>query len=216
MSEQHPQEVNPACRADNGCASASTQAATARAVTLSFWQKAACGLLIVGLAVMGYALRQNWQRAQLTEALTTELVALHLAQQPLEFTANSLDELDPQFAQLDFTLVDSIQLPALNDQLLGGRYSDVLGHTAAQLRLAQGNQWRTLFQLPFHKGGFAILGNIHVDERPLLRFARGLQVTVWEENGVLLALVQVPDTEAGTLEISKPQLPAPPTSAKDQ
>lgn len=159
---------------------------------LSNWQKVAGLLLLLGVGLMAHTQWQAHQRAALIEAITQEVVDNHLKQRPLEFQQQSLAELDKTFTELEFTLVETIQLPELNNRLLGGRYCSIQGRTAAQLRLGGAGRAGSLYQVPFD-ASFERLGPINVDEQPLLRYARGLQVTLWEEKGVLLALVQAAD-----------------------
>lgn len=178
---------------------------------LSNWQKVACLLLLVGVGLMAHTQWQDYQREQLISAITQAVVDNHLTQPPLDFQVNELQLLDREFSALSFTLVDSMQVPALNEQLLGGRYCTILGRQAAQLRLDQGGRTSSLYQLPFDTDHFGRLGDINVDQRPLLRYARGLEVLLWEEKGVLLALVQAP--AAADKPIAAPQLVPPSATA---
>jgi hypothetical protein len=168
-------------------------------------------LFLIGFGLLSHSQWQRYQREQLIAAVADEVVVNHLKQRPMEFQANALGDLDQAFTELDFTLVNSIQFPQLSSQLLGGRYCSIQGHTAAQLRLDLAGTSGTLYQVPFDSHTFARLGDINVDRQPLLRFARGLQVTLWEEKGVLLALVQAPDSDraGSTLHIKAPLIPTP-------
>ncbi|MDN3639046.1 RNA polymerase sigma factor [Simiduia curdlanivorans] len=167
---------------------------------------AASLMLALGLALMAYSQWQAWQKEKLFIAIAQEAVDNHIQQRPLEFQAPDLAQLDQQFSELDFTLVNSIQLPSLNRQLLGGRYSSIQGVTAAQLYLQDDSGLLTsLYQAAFTADDFAKLGNINVDEQPVLRYAKGCTITLWEEKGVLMVLVQSPNVEA--TPIAKPQLP---------
>ncbi|BFM10912.1 hypothetical protein R50072_10650 [Simiduia litorea] len=170
-------------------------------------------VLFMGLGLMAHTQWQAWKKEQLFIAIAQEVVDNHLKQRPLEFQDQDLAGLDSHFTELNFTLVNSIQLPHLHTELLGGRYCSIQGVTAAQLRLQNDNaQVSSLYQVPFTAALFSTLGNINVDEQPVLRYAKGFAVTLWEEKGVLMVLVQSPNTEL--TPIVKPELPTlvPPPS----
>lgn len=178
---------------------------------------AALALFFLGVALMAHSQWQNWRKEQLFMAIAQDVVRDHVMQTPVEFQSQDLTQLDQKFTALDFTLVNTIQLPNLHTDLLGGRYCSIQNITTAQLQLqSSDDQMSSLYQLKFDSERFAILGNINVDEQPALRYVKGFSVTLWEEAGVLLALVQAPDTDelgvssgVGVKGIQGPQLLPP-------
>lgn len=168
-------------------------------------------LLTLGLGLMLHTQWKNWQKEQLIASLVQEIVDDHMLQQPLDFLSSDLADLDQQFCDLDFTLVNTIQLPDLNTVLVGGRYSPIQGKIAAQLRLqVLDAEPSSLYQMTFETENFSKLGNINVDEQPLLSYAKGFSITLWEEKGVLMALVESVHTATEQQPVAvMPELVAP-------
>jgi hypothetical protein len=145
---------------------------------------AAC--LLVAIVVSWLPFEQSDMLYEIAE----EAALNHLAQQPLEVYGTTVAELDSHFDQLGFRLVDSLA-PAKGVRLLGGRYCSLQGVTAAQLRRqdAQGRT-QTLYQVPYQPATMGKLPDPALGEQPRTLQIRGLNVDLWVERGLLLALTR--------------------------
>ncbi|AFV00766.1 hypothetical protein [Simiduia agarivorans] len=170
-------------------------------------------ILIAGLGLMAHAHWLAAERKALIAAIATEVVDNHVQRKPLDVTGNSVVQLSQAMEQLDFTLVESWMLPDLEARLTGARYCTLQGKTAAQLRLGDD----TLYQAPFTDAQEKLLHDINVEATPVIQFARGFEITLWEERGLLMALVKAPEPADEAPAITAPSLPAPtPTAPSGQ
>ena len=121
-----------------------------------------------------------------------EVAANHLELKPLEVETREIAGIRDYFAQLDFLPVDT-RLPAIAGlELLGGRYCSIQGMTAAQLRLRSpgGAPLQTLYQVRYDPQRQGVIPRLGKGEPPLEIDARGLEVRLWMERGILFALVR--------------------------
>lgn len=162
-------------------------------------------ILLLGLGLMAHTQWLKAERNALVAAIATEAVDLHTARAPLEVTGDSIVLLSQVLEQLDFTLVETWVIPDLAEQLTGARHCTLQGRTGAELRLGEDS----LFQLPYTDAHEKLLDNINVDDTPIIQFARGYEVTLWEERGLLMALVKTPNTGDEAPAIAPPALAGP-------
>ena len=129
--------------------------------------------------------------SELPSLIADEVAANHLKLKPMEVKGGDFGEIRGFFTELDFAPQQTRLADVAGLGLVGGRYCSVQGVTAAQLRLrsedAAGLQ--TLYQARYDPRRFGPLPNLDEGEQPLLLSARGLQVSLWLEKGVLFALV---------------------------
>lgn len=120
--------------------------------------------------------------------IADEVAANHLHTKPLEVRTGSLAELRRYFGRLDFKPAETRQRdPDL--QLLGGRYCSLQGVAAAQLRLrnpATGTV-ETLYQAQYKPRVFGVLPHLEKGEAPAVVHARGIEVRIWVERGLVFA-----------------------------
>lgn len=148
----------------------------------------------VALALL-VLLWQPWQAAQPIppDIIAAEVIENHLKLKPLDAPTASMPELLGFFTQLDFRPVSSNQLHSRfampESSLLGGRYCSIQGVTAAQLRYARGPGVSTLYEVPFDPARYGNIPSADRGEAPLHLLQQGLNVHLWVESGLLMALV---------------------------
>ncbi len=131
------------------------------------------------------------------ERVADEVAANHLKQRPLEVTSNNLDTLRRYFTALDFQPVQTPPLAPRNGRLLGGRYCSVQGKTAAQFRVAtSGGNLRTVYEVRYDPHVHGPVPDMGKGERPINLVARGVNVRLWVDGGVLFAVTGMPQGSA--------------------
>ena len=123
--------------------------------------------------------------------IAEEVARNHLNLKPMEVFGSEWSELQTYFSALDFVPRQSRYVAQHDLELRGGRYCSLQDVTAAQLRVAdaEGHQ-QTLYQVPYDPGTFGDIPHLGEGETPVTVEVRGLQVTLWVENGLLFALTQ--------------------------
>lgn len=129
------------------------------------------------------------------QEIALEVIENHLKLKPLDLETNSIIQIKQFFTQLDFVPVRSQILAgyfSLPDQsMLGGRYCSIKGVTAAQLRyLESEDRLSTLYEVTYNPELYGDIPNIDKQEKPLEIVLKGLQVSMWQEKGLLLVLVR--------------------------
>ncbi len=121
--------------------------------------------------------------------IAEEVVSNHLKLKPLEIKANQLQEINQYFSMLDFVPIHSDRLPEFSEKLVGGRYCSLQGITAAQFRLqdTESGEIQTLYETIYNPKIFNNLPNLDAGEEPITVYAKGIQVEIWVEKGLLFA-----------------------------
>lgn len=132
--------------------------------------------------------------------IAMEVVKNHLKLKPLEVETSSMVEVQHFFNQLDFLPQRSTTLAQrflLGDgAMLGGRYCSIKGVTAAQLRYrGSTKEISTLYEVGYDPLVFGVIPDVIAGEVPLDIVVKGLQVSLWKEQGLLMVLVQDPSQE---------------------
>jgi len=133
----------------------------------------------------------------LVQKIANEVAGNHLAMKPMEVQTTAINDVQNYFTKLDFLPQPSKLIDSNNKILLaGGRYCSILGSTAAQLRYKdkQGG-YVTLFETHYSPELFNQLPNIEADEKPLVTYAKGIKVTLWQERGLLMVSTERPVTD---------------------
>ena len=122
------------------------------------------------------------------QRIADEVATNHLKMKPLEVESLEISEVQGYFSNLDFEPY-SAQPLASNVQiaLVGGRYCSIQGSKAAQLRYKdrQGD-YVTLFETAYSAVLFEKLPNIDRGETPVVTYTKGIKVSMWVENGIVL------------------------------
>ena len=129
------------------------------------------------------------------EEIAYEVVKNHLKLKPLDIKTQSMSDIRSYFTQLDFSPVHSEILDQLLERpqqsMLGGRYCSVKGVTAAQLRF-QENEVSTFYQVPYQSELHGDIADISQNEEPDRMMVKGLEVSLWQEKGLLMILISSP------------------------
>lgn len=117
--------------------------------------------------------------------LSEEIAYNHNSQMQMEVFSESILDIQQYLNRLDFSLIDSMQLPSLSWQLVGGRYCSIDGKIAAQLKIKNKHDQKiyTFYQakLPEDTVNSIEMKEVKVD---------GVKVKLWKENGLLMGLAQ--------------------------
>lgn len=153
---------------------------------------AATAVLVASLATLIF-----WNTpADYSRDIALEVVENHLKLKPLDVATHSMQGLRGFFTQLDFSPTRSNVLDqqfSLNDsQLLGGRYCSIKGDTAAQIRYQSSTGLATVYQVDYQADRFGYIPDIAQGEAPKTLTAKGLNVSMWVEMGLLMVLVETP------------------------
>ena len=168
-------------------------------------------VFVLGTVVMQYS--ENMPSEKLIQKIANEVAGNHLAMKPMEVHTAAINDLQSYFTKLDFLPQSSKYIDA-NDKVLlaGGRYCSIQGSTAAQLRYKnkQGG-YVTLFETHyspemfegsglFSSSGlrqnpelFKQLPDVQKGEKPIVTYAKGIKVTLWQERGLLMVSTEKPD-----------------------
>lgn len=124
--------------------------------------------------------------------IAEEVASNHLKLKPLEIKATRLQDINQYFSMLDFTPISSDRLPEFSKKLLGGRYCSLQGITAAQFRLrdTETGKIQTLYETIYNPKTFNDLPNLDAGTPPITVYAKGVQVEIWVEKGLLFAQTQ--------------------------
>ncbi len=150
------------------------------------WQlSAAVALsLLVGAAATLLFHRSTPDMAQL---IAREAAKNHLEMEPLEIRGSQITSIRSYFTALDFALAEPSRWRA--GPLQGGRYSSIQGIDAAHLRyqIEDGSeQTISLYELPHEAQRFGDLPEPEMGAPPVTVFDKGVVVTIWVENGLLM------------------------------
>jgi hypothetical protein len=93
------------------------------------------------------------------------------------------------FTDLDFQLLASPRITANSgDRLLGGRYCTIQGIDAAQLRVAASDgTLSTWYEATLPADELKRIPDIDAGERPAEFVVRGVDIRIWQENGIVFA-----------------------------
>ena len=122
------------------------------------------------------------QRTYIAE-LIGEIAYNHNKNLEMEIKSNSLKDIASYLSRLDFSLIYPSRLSQDNWEMIGGRYCQLKGQFAAQIKLRNKSNQKiyTLYQIekPHKIKNFANLSE---------HFAKGVKVNLWGERGLIIAL----------------------------
>lgn len=144
------------------------------------------------------------------QRIADEVALNHIKLKPLEVQSESMRELQDYFTELDFAPLENDMLRSARYQLLGGRYCSIEGQPAAQLRVLDrsSGEVHSLYQTHFDTELFGELVRDGLETTPLARSARGMEVDIWVEHGLLFALTRQPGSSgSGVIVPESPMRP---------
>ena len=138
----------------------------------------------------------NFQQNHLVAQIADEVAKNHLKLKPLEIRSAQITDVQNYFDKLDFLPISSLQFKQRNQaSLAGGRYCSVKGSTAAQLRYQQKDgEFVTLYQTNYSEV-FSGLTDSAEGMKPIITYARGVEVTIWVEKGLVMVTAKNNDDE---------------------
>ncbi|WP_370979260.1 hypothetical protein [Agaribacterium sp. ZY112] len=157
---------------------------------VSPWVKgmiAACFTLLLVLALPNL----NNSNSTIYKAIANEVIANHLKLKPLDIKTANFSEASQYFSLLSFKPSEStfVKDSSPKLQLLGGRYCSIKGVEASQFRYKTNTQGiATLYQVPYTDSSFGTIPN--VEQPPIKLIEKGLKVSMWQENGLMMVLVE--------------------------
>jgi hypothetical protein len=115
--------------------------------------------------------------------LISEIAYNHNRNLEMEIKSDSLKDIVSYLSRLDFSLIYPARLPQDNWEMIGGRYCQLKGQFAAQLKLRNkvNQKIYTLYQLEKPLGSKNIADFSE-------HFAKGVKVNLWSERGLIIAL----------------------------
>ncbi|MBL4772231.1 MAG: hypothetical protein JKX98_01050 [Alcanivoracaceae bacterium] len=133
----------------------------------------------------------NFQQDRLITQIASEVAKNHLKLKPLEVKSSQIAEVQNYFDKLDFLPISSLQFKRKNQvSLAGGRYCSIIGSIAAQLRYKKENGEIVTFYQTNYSDIFYGLPDITKGYDPIITYARGLEVNIWIEKGLVMATVK--------------------------
>jgi hypothetical protein len=122
------------------------------------------------------------QRTYIAE-LIGEIAYNHNKNLKMEIKSDSLKDIASYLSRLDFSLIYPLRLPQDNWEMIGGRYCQLKGQFAAQIKIRNKSNQKiyTLYQI---EKPHDIKNIVDLSEH----FAKGVKVNLWGERGLIIAL----------------------------
>lgn len=118
------------------------------------------------------------------EKIATEVAYNHNKQMPSEIQTADYLKINHFLDRLDFELVESPKLAALNIELVGGRYCSIAGEIAAQLKYKDKTTGEILTIYQFKATKLKIFSKDFVEEQD------GIVVRLWREGNIGIAVAR--------------------------
>lgn len=158
---------------------------------------ACAAVLVASIATAGILRLWSAGEADWQYRLAEEIAMNHLAGSPLDVTGDSIEGLRPAFTSLGFSLIESPAITRIGWRVEGGRYCSLQAVPAALLRYRSAdNTVITVYQAPYDRSRHGPLPER--DGSPLAMTVRGVHVTAWVEDGILMATASSPDMASGS------------------
>lgn len=127
------------------------------------------------------------------DAIVEDVIDNHLSYKNLSYNATSLLELNKNFDYLGFALSKSKPISkARYGNLIGAKPCFILNIPAAQLRYQKDkHSWSTIFQTRYDEAIYGPIPDITKQEQPLAKVDRGIEVKLWQDQGLLFAVAQI-------------------------
>jgi len=150
------------------------------------WSKLASVSLLILMLGLGFWLggyQQEWDKNTLPELIAYEVVNNHLKQKPLDIKAHHFSMLSDYFEKLSFKPIKGTQFQG---DIVGGRYCSLRTLPSAQIRFKdQDGVSQTLYQTEYKEAYFSGLPEIGKGEMPIIESAKGVDVSIWIEKGIV-------------------------------
>jgi len=152
-----------------------------RVFTFPRFAAAAMVLMSMGASIFGW---WNHVGATLSREVAAQVAQQHVQAFASQFAAEDFKQLETTMPQLGFTPIEPQICKQDDYRVVGARYATVAGKTVAQIRLA------------YVEGTPLSLYEMRAEDFPRVREGKtnidGTPVTIWRENGLLMALAGTP------------------------
>ena len=130
----------------------------------------------------------------MVQKIADEVAGNHLKKEPMQVASRQISQVQGYFSKLGFLPIDSQQVASNSEfGLSGGRYCSIQGSKAAQLRyMNEDGNYITLFETPYSEELFKQLPHLENGDKPIVTYAKGLRVTIWIENDLLMVKTEEP------------------------
>lgn len=127
-------------------------------------------------------------RGETSLRIAEEVLTNHIHMRALDLETSSMDQVRQGLDRLDFVPVSSEVVDATGLRLVGARYCTLQGRIATQLMFHDhSGEIITFYQAAYDAQRFGQLPDIDRQQRPLTLVKRGVRITIWVEQGVLVA-----------------------------
>ncbi len=142
-------------------------------------------LLMLGLGFWLGGYQQPPAAADIPGLIAYEVASQHLKNKPMDMQTSHFSQLVNYFTELDFKPFAG---PLWQGELMGGRYCSLRTVPAAQIRYHdQQGVRQTLYETEYSEAYFADLPDIGAGQAPLIRAAKGVEVAIWVDKGIVFA-----------------------------
>jgi hypothetical protein len=159
------------------------QKTTKKSKPIITWFASVAALAMVVLLVFQFSQRQP----EIITLIADEVAKNHLKLKPLEVRTGQISDVQSYFDKLDFLPVSSISFKQKTKaSLMGGRYCSIQGSSAAQLRYKKLDGEKVTLYETNYSDIFSDIPNIDKGQLPIKTYARGVEITMWIEKGLLM------------------------------
>ena len=146
------------------------------------WFKFSFAAMAVSVLLLSLFLFRGTE--SIAEKIAEEIAYNHNKNMQLEIKTASIDDIQNFLSKIDFTLIQSKHLPSEHWELMGARYCSIQGKLAVLMKLKNQSDGKTqtLYQVTYPED-FKNNGPM-----PFETYVNGVQVKLWREKGLLLAL----------------------------
>lgn len=156
-----------------------------------YWQAFSTAALLVLMLGLGFWLggyQQHVESQNIPHLIAYEVVSNHLKDKPMDLHSTNFTQVKNYFTELDFQPFNS---RLWSGSLIGGRYCSLRTAPSAQMRYYDDKGVKqTLYQTEYSEQYFAGLPSLDNNEAPLIASAKGVDVAMWVEKGVVFVNTQ--------------------------
>jgi len=147
------------------------------------YRYAAVALVLLLVGALGLFGVDRYTRSQKLESVAAEIALNHVKRFDTEFNANNIANLGAEMDLLDFRPIHPQSMQYNNYTMIGARYCTIDSAIAVQIHLEdEQNRAYTLYEFTD--------SSLVLDEQEKVITVEGIQVTLWQEDGVVIGLAE--------------------------
>lgn len=140
--------------------------------------------------IMAIIIYTSLGTSDLAQQIANEVTTNHIKLKSMEVKSKKFDTVKKHFNSLDFLPIKSTRFESKGMTLMGGRYCSIKSALAAQLRYQDSSgSLHTLYQTSYEDDLFAGIPTLQDKNSKIFRYAKGLTVNIWLEDGLFMASV---------------------------